>query len=58
MTDFQPKPSFRRTTALCDAFVKAFADQGVNLPENLLPTKKEQDWKVSKRDKKAVKRRG
>lgn len=55
--DTQPKALVRRTTALCNAFVEAFAAQGVNIPDHLLPVKREPEWRVSRREKKGGKRK-
>lgn len=45
-----PRETIRRTTALADAFVAAFAKQGVEIPAHLLPVKKEPAWRASKRE--------
>jgi hypothetical protein len=57
------KPFMRRTTALADAFVTAFKrDKGVDLPAMLdaahvrMPTKREPNWRVTRREKKGKRR--
>jgi hypothetical protein len=59
----QQKPLVRRTTAMTDAFVRAFADKGVDLPALLdgagvkMPVKREPVWRVTRREGKGGKRK-
>jgi hypothetical protein len=51
----------RRTTAVGDALISAFADRGIDLPKmaadagHRLPTKREPNWRVTRREKKGRK---
>lgn len=46
------RPLVRRTTALTDAFVAACSKNGIDITGARLPTKREPEWRVTRRDKK------
>lgn len=54
-------PFIRRTTAVADALIAAFATTGVDLPKLVedaglrLPTKREPNWRVTRRGTKGRK---
>lgn len=44
------KPLIRRTTAMTDAMVAAFNRAGIDTSAAVLPTKREPEWRVSRRE--------